>query len=174
MEQVRAVCEWSTLTTSKSGTPSIKCKFKLLDRGEYIYHDFWLSEKAIDRSRQTLRGIFGWFGDDVSEFYECHELLNDVEVELVIEDETYLGKTEKKVKYVNPIGGHADAVTRISREEAKNIGAELRGKLMLLDQNCTVAAPAKPVAQSKPAAAPKPAVAAAASQSADNDDGLPF
>ena len=174
MEKVKAVCEWSTLATSKErGTPSIKCKFKL-DGGEYIYHDLWLSEKAFDRTMDTLRGVFGWFGDNVVDFFKRHELLNNVEVELVIDDEDYQGKTYKKVKYVNPIGGNFDPVTQISEAEAEKIGAELRGKIMLHAQTRAVAAPTKPVAQSKPAAAPKPAVAAAASQSADNDDGLPF
>jgi len=134
MEYVNATCKFVTLAMSKEkGTPSVKMRFET-DAKEVLYHDLWLTEKCFDRTMDVLRGVFGWFNDDVREFYDNHNALADVEVELAVEEEEYNGKTSWKVKFVNPVGGGPDAVTQIDAETARKIGEDLRGRIALYDQ----------------------------------------
>jgi len=134
MEYVTATCKFVTLAMSKEkGTLSVKMCFET-DAKEVLYHDLWLTEKCFDRTMDTLRGVFGWFNDDVREFYDNHNALADVEVELAVEEEEYNGKTSWKVKFVNPVGGSPDAVTQMDAETARKIGEDLRGRIALYDQ----------------------------------------
>lgn len=167
MKNVRAVCEFSTIAVSKKNqTPSVKCRFKLLEgigtNDTHLYHDLWLSEKAFERTMETLRGVFGWFGTCTHDFMDHHDMLNGVEVDLAIEEETYNGKTDWKVKYVNPVGGNPDVVTNVTREESERISAEMKPKIMMWDQKhrAQTAAPAASPAKSAVAASPKPSVGA--------------
>jgi len=139
-ERVKAVCVWSGLSVSKEkGTPSIKCKFEPLEGcgrdNDYFYHDLWLTERCMDMTLNTLRGALGWFGDDLYEFHDHHDMLNGVEVYLVIEDETYQGVTRTKVKFVNPVAGYADPVSDLPEAEGKKIAADLKGAILLWNQN---------------------------------------
>jgi len=160
MDYLRAVCESATIAMSKEKqTPSVKIRFKA-ENGEILYHDLWLTDKCFDRSMDVLRGVFGWFGTNVHDFFERHDLLTGIEVELAVEWEDYNGKDYLKVRFVNPAGGNPDAVTQIDAETARKIGEQLRGKIMLYDQKkkqgqgAATASPAKPAVGPKPVAGP--------------------
>jgi hypothetical protein len=172
MEHVSAVCKWSGIDFSKEKrTPHILLQFETVN-GETLYGQLWLTEGGYPNTEKVLRGVFGWFDpdNDVSIFYDRWDLLNDIEVDLAYEVETYNGKQYKKIKFINPAGGGRDAVTQMTREEAVALGASLKGKFMLDAQKRRQeaaaqggAAPAKPGAP-KPAAdvSPKPAATPAA------------
>jgi hypothetical protein len=167
MEYVNATCKFVTLAMSKEkGTPSVKLRFET-GENEILYHDLWLTDSCFDRTMDVLRGVFGWFGDDVREFLDNHTALSNVEVELAVGKEEYNGKEYWRVKFVNPVGGRPDAVTQMDANTAREIGEKLRGRIALYDQKKKQeqqaaaqggAAPAKP-GTPKPAAAvpPKPA-----------------
>jgi len=191
MDKVRAVCTWSGYNVAKSGTESIKLKFRVdedrpelyLRPGATLYADLWLSEKSEDNTAKVLRGVFGWFGLDVDEFIDHHDMLNDVEVELVVEWEEYNGRRELKVKFVNPVGGIPDPVTQIDRATAKTRSDRMRVKLMAYDQQQQQkqaaaqagTVPAKPTPASKPAdrSTPKPVAPKSSSGTLDWKDVKP-
>jgi hypothetical protein len=143
MEHIKAVVLGTTIWSApNTGTPSVKVRFGVSDgvaKPYQLYHDLWLSEKAFDRTMDTLRGVLGWFGCDLNDLYES-ETLAGIEVDLAVEDEEFNGKMYKKVKFINP-AGHVpkDAVTGVDQNAARRIAAELRGKITMFQQNAAAA-----------------------------------
>jgi len=193
MEHVSAVCKWSGIDFSKEKrTPHILLQFETVN-GETIYGQLWLTEGGYPNTEKVLRGVFGWFEDDVSTFYDRWDLLNGIEVDLAYEIETYNGKQYKKIKFINPAGGGRDAVTQMTREEAVALGASLKGRFMLdaqkrrQEQVAQTAAPAKVTPRPTASAPARPPVQATsgtinwadmkptqAVPPPPEDDGLPF
>lgn len=92
-------------------TPAVKIKFAIIPARQEITHTLWLSEKAHERTFDTLINVL--------EYNENKDLLHEAsgpyfdhtffpegkEVELVIENRDRKGKLYPEVKWVNVIGG---------------------------------------------------------------------
>lgn len=96
----RAV-EWEFgIADNEKKTPFMKVEFNVTDLDERITWFGWLSEAAAPRTMEGMR-YCGWDNDDVT----APTGMNAHEIELVIEPETYKGKTQSRVKYVNRAPG---------------------------------------------------------------------
>lgn len=96
--------------TPKSHTPSIKFQFHVLSNLAHpkepvdatIYGDLWLTDGAVDNTVETLYGALNWKGEKFTELDHTDVLVNQ-ECILVIENETWEGKTRPKVQYINNV-----------------------------------------------------------------------
>jgi hypothetical protein len=134
--------EWA-LGMSSTGKEQIAIMFELVGGphdGKHITAFLYFTDNTVDRTLESMRHC-GWDSDNLAEL----DNLGANEVELVIEDESYEGKTRSRVKWIN-------RVSRLALKEQLDPGqvaafaARMRGK--------TVASKQKYGAQ--PAAAAKP------------------
>lgn len=88
----------------------------------YLY----FTEQTWERTVESLRHC-GWTGTDVSDLTG----LDANEVELVIEDDTYDGKTRPKVKWINRIGG-LELKAPLSGEKLKAFSAVLQMRIQAM------------------------------------------
>lgn len=112
--------EWE-FGQSKTGTPYVAVRFELVDLGEYITWYGYLTERTQDRTMESLRHC-GWDNDDITR----PTGLNEIEVELVVERETYEGKTRAKVQWVNRIGGRALKVDEVDERTRRTFAAQMK------------------------------------------------
>jgi hypothetical protein len=149
MERVYAARakEWG-LGETDTGKEQIAVQFEILTPDADIRRITWFgyfTEKTMERTIQSLR-YCGWQGDDLSNLSDLD--LN--EVELVIDDETYEGKTRTKVKWVNRGGGLAlkapmDAVRK------KAFAASMRANIKAIDAGASPnPRPERAAAQQRP------------------------
>jgi hypothetical protein len=87
----------------------------------------YFTDDTIDRTIESLR-IMGWTGNDLSDL----QGLDANEVELVVEDETYEGKTRAKVRWVNRPGGLA-LKAPLSVDRKKAFAASMRDRIKTFD-----------------------------------------
>jgi Fe-S cluster assembly iron-binding protein IscA len=100
---VAAARSWQFGKTAKGGE-QIAVLFEILegpDAGNSVTWFGYFTEKTVDRTIEALR-YCGMEGDDLS---AIRELPNKVQI--VVEHETYEGKTRAKVAWVNQLGGGA-------------------------------------------------------------------
>lgn len=120
---------WALGETSK-GTPEAAVEFIFthpdMEGASITWHGY-LSESTFDRTVEGLRHC-GWTGDDLANM----EGLDANEVDLVIENEEYEGKTRPKVRWVNKAGGLA-LKERMAPEKAKTFAASMRGRIRAAD-----------------------------------------
>lgn len=139
--------------------------FELLE-GEYAgvrmtWHGFF-TDKTTKRTIEALRNC-GWEGNDLTNLGG----INRNEVELVIENEEYEGKTRPKVQWVNAIGRIALSAT-MPVDQAKAFALRMKGLVVKTTQE--MAEPKQPSAgPTTPSAAPKQQDAFAA-----GEDDIPF
>lgn len=130
--------------TSKGDT-QVAVEFEITDLPDGPRRITWygfFTEKTEDRTIEALR-ICGWTGTDFT------DMQVGADVSLVIEDDTWEGKTRAKVKWVNRPGGIAMAKP-MDAAKAAAFSARMKGKLLAFDQ----AAGTKQAAPSKPPDAP--------------------
>lgn len=102
--KARPIC-WG-LSESKQGSEQFQIEFEIQDPNVAPSDRVWSwwgkfsSEKAEEISFKAMKAC-GWNGTDL----EHVELDPTRDVELVIESETYEGKTRMRVQWVNAIGG---------------------------------------------------------------------
>lgn len=98
---------------SEKGTMGVEVNF-VFD-GETLNWVGWLSEKAIERTMQTLVETLDFNGDDEvvpgTSNLKTTSFNTTKEVELVVELETYEGKTRPRIKWVNLLGGGFKGLT---------------------------------------------------------------
>lgn len=137
------------LGETKSGAEQVAVEFSILTEGaaetSLTWHGYF-SEKTFDRTIQSLR-YCGWSGDDMTNL----EGLDANEVDIVVEDEEYEGKTFAKVQWVNKPGG-LQLKAPMAEEKAKAFAASMRDKIRALDA-ATGTKPNGAKATAKPAAA---------------------
>lgn len=141
--------------------------FAFADGGATIAHTFWMTKKdgSINtRTIDTLKELFGWDGADPFWLEEHGAELAEVDVELVVENETFIGKgdgqehTSLKIKWVNSPGGGGG--NKIENSDRKALMAKYGAKLRAVSGGTTPAkksAPAKTPAASAPAPKAPPA-----------------
>jgi hypothetical protein len=122
--------EWA-LGVSSTGKEQVAVMFQLVGGAHDGKHITWFgyfTDSTVDRTLESMRHC-GWDSDSIADL----DSLGANEVELVIEDETYEGKTRSKVKWVN-------RVSRLQMKEQMNVSqvqafaARLRGKTVASKQ----------------------------------------
>lgn len=131
------------LGESSSGKEQLAVEFEIITPGAempsitaYLY----FTDAAWERSVESLR-LCGWAGTDISTL----EGLDENEVELVIEDDTYDSKTRPKVRWINRVGGVALGAP-LAGDKMKSFAAAMQQKIKSLG----AVKPAQPK-QAKPA-----------------------
>lgn len=137
--------EW-TLSESQQGHPMAVVLFDILTEGAAESSLTWrgsFSEAAADRTIEALRHC-GFEGDDLTQLTG----LDKNEVELVVEDEEYEGKTYAKVQWVNKPRS-LSVKNVLEGDKLKTFAAEMKARIRALD-----ASNGKRTSAPKPAATP--------------------
>lgn len=133
---VPATTSSNALSLSKTkGTPSVKIAFRSVptEDGEQprtLFADLWLTDAAFEATVRTLREVFRWEGNDLSELNA--PILQGIEVDLVCEVEGYTdaqGATKQRevVRFINAPGG--GGVKALDGMAAADLCASLNAKL---------------------------------------------
>lgn len=149
----RAKAAQGILGETSGGKPEVAVAFNILTpdatHAQLTWHGYF-TEATQDRTIESLR-IAGWKGDDLTDFADGFDFPADApEVDLVVEDEEYEGKTRTKVKWVNRAGGIA-VKTPLVGEKAKAFAASMKGAFRAFD-----AANGKRTASKPPSADKRP------------------
>jgi hypothetical protein len=138
--------EWG-IGEAKTGTFQVGVVFELLDQepGTTITWYGALTDAALEWTMKALRNM-GWQGDDVTELDGNGGHLDANEVQLVVDEEEWEGKTRTKVKFVNSMGGLAMS-SRVTGDKLKGFAAGLRGKILGLEPGRKPAPAAQPPRQ---------------------------
>jgi len=137
--------EW-TMSESQQHVPMIVVLFDILTEGAAESALNWrgsFSDGAADRTIESMRHC-GWEGDDLTQL----EGLDRNEVELVVEDEEYEGKTYAKVQWVNKPRS-LSVKNVLEGDKLKAFAAEMKLRIRALD-----ASNGKRTSAPKPAATP--------------------
>lgn len=143
------------------------------DAGDTITAYLYTSDKAIGRTVETLE-LLGWDlqanNGDLSTLHET-PLLHGRQSEIVVENETYEGKTRAKVKWINGPdgGGRAEGMPA---NEAQAFAAALRAKVYGSKAGKPPAAKVAPKPAARAAVKAVPVQTAEAEQQGDDD--IPF
>jgi hypothetical protein len=127
----RACALEGALGLTNTGKEQVAVKFDLLDfPGQTIT---WYGYFTDNTTQSTFRGLrtAGWKGSDLSDLSDLSNPAGP-EVYLVIERETYQGKTTAKVRWVNSAGGLALKNAMVP-EQAKAFAARMRDQLAAFD-----------------------------------------
>ena len=128
------VGKWSAVPTgaalgeTKDGKEQVGVSFDLPDVGRSITWYGYFTEKTARRTIESLR-YCGWKGDDLSDLSSIGTDPS-VEVQLVIEHDTYEGVTRAKVTWVNAPGGVA---IQKPLDDGKKVALAQRMKGLVLD-----------------------------------------
>lgn len=131
---------------AKNGTEQIAVTFQIVDedadgkRGALhgsrrVWYGFF-TDNTEDRTLESLRHC-GWSSDELSDIANlnedaCRRLLPKV-VQLVIENETYNGRTIEKVRWVNSLEETRSAIKNKADESAvKSLSARMRSRAAAL------------------------------------------
>lgn len=146
--------EWA-LGEWDGGKPYVGVSFKIKDPldgvEKFVGWRGWFSEAAADRTIESLRHL-GFEGDDLTKL----EGLNKNEVDLVIEDESYVpeGETEAKVttrvQFINQVRGPM-VKTKLEGEKLGSFAAQMKARFRAVDAAAGKRVVSKPGA---PAATP--------------------
>lgn len=139
-------------------TPYIQIGFTVLEdvvnEGAEITWFGYLSDKAIERTIDTLVAAFGFDGD-LSGLVAGKTSFEGMRARITVEAEEYEGKKRYKVRWLNP--EHYDGPPSLSEEEAKMLVAGLQKKTLAAakkaasEQKEVVKASAKPPSKKEPA-----------------------
>jgi hypothetical protein len=146
MSKVIAKAKRGQLGESKEKkTPRVEVLFEFYadDAAHTIRWDGYLTDGALDRTLEALRTC-GWAGDDLSDLAG----IDTNEVELVIEQEEYEGKTYDRVKWVNAIGG--GGFSSLEPAAQKTLAAQLKSKVRAFDAAKGVKTPTPTKTAAKP------------------------
>lgn len=122
------------LGETSSGGEQVAVEFELMDStgavGPHILWYGYFTEKAFDHTIRALR-VCGWKGDMLTDLSG----LTDNEVSLVIESETYEGRTKSRVRWVNPAGDVGLGLKApLTGDKARAFAAKMRGRIAGVDQ----------------------------------------
>lgn len=123
------ILEYSVLEPKPGKSPQVAVKFQinneseLTDDKETIVYYGSLSPKALPYTLANLLRC-GLKSDDLSTLCES-DAFDGREIELVLENDTYEGKTRLKVQWINEIGG--SKFKAIAKDQAKSMLSHLSG-----------------------------------------------
>lgn len=136
------------LTTS-GDKECVMVEFELLEHeGQSLTWWGYFTDAAMEITFKALRNC-GWTGTDLQDLTG----LDANEVILVVENETYQGKTRPKVKWVNSLGGLGLAEP-LSVDAAKSFAARMKGALLKFDQDNGTKPKAKAAPKARPSSGP--------------------
>lgn len=120
------------LVENDKGEPVVMIRFKFESGDTWYWTGTLGSENAMKRTLSTLITC-GLKSDDLeglAEGLESNMLDIDTEVECVLEESEYEGKTRLQIKYVNPIGGRkfGEAMDK-QKAKTKFGGMNVKGQL---------------------------------------------
>lgn len=119
------------LGVASTGTEQIVILFKHVETAERIAWYGYLTDRALDRTIESLQYL-GWTGCDLSDFAGGLPEGVDHEVEIVVEDENDLeGNPRRRVKWVNAGTGIA-IKTRMEPEHVDVFSAKMRDRITAL------------------------------------------
>lgn len=122
--------QWD-LGLTGTGKEQVAVMFELLDpafAGQRITWFGYFTEKALPITVKALRTM-GWQGDDLLNL----QGLDGNEVELVIANETYEGKTRPKVQFVNAVGGGLSLATPMAPDQQRSFAAQMRMRIAAIN-----------------------------------------
>lgn len=101
--------------SKKTGNKAVAVEFAFDENGqqETLIWKGWLSEKAIEHTSRTLTDVLGFNLNDeaypeghpkAGEWKDPNAIAYGVDVSIVVEMETYEGKTRPRIKYINKLG----------------------------------------------------------------------
>lgn len=125
------------IKVSSTGKPQIACQFQIIEN-DTVYNLSWFGSfnegKAQEMTIKTLISVMDLFCEPseiesaldkiASQGIESGLLNTDKDYQLVIEHETYEGKTRAKIKWVNNVGGSSN-FEKLAQGEAKKMFAGL-------------------------------------------------
>jgi hypothetical protein len=127
-----AKCVRAELGETKTGKPQVILEFEVVGdnawAGMTITAYSFLTDAAMDRTLESLR-YCGWTGNDINDLSGV--MTN--EVEIVVEEETYEGKTHSRVKWINRIGGSTGRGP-LAPDKLAQVNARIRQRLAVVDQ----------------------------------------
>lgn len=127
-----AVKDGAYLTIAKSGTEGVYVPLDLGEAGRIVWRG-WLSEKCMERTFKTLRDL-GWKTDSLEDL----EGIGDTEVDVVVDDEEYDGKTHSVVRWINALGAG-----KMEADKVKTFAARMAGEVKRLGLSAADVAAAK-------------------------------
>ena len=114
-----------------SGAEFVALTFSIVEgseAGETVQWRGYCTEKAHERTIESLRHC-GWSGGDITDLTGIDRNM----VQLVIEDDTWEGKTRPKVKWVNAIRPSVNAEQRMGDGARAAFAARMRGAVAACD-----------------------------------------
>jgi hypothetical protein len=144
--------QWG-LGESNAGNEQIAVVFDILTEGAEYSNLTWygsFSDGAVERTITSLR-YMGWESNDLEKL----EGLDKNEVELVVEEEEYEGKTRTKVAWVNRAGA-LNLKAPLSAERTKSFAAAMRDRIKAIDAAKGQKTAAKSTGPKPPAGPPEP------------------
>jgi hypothetical protein len=157
--EYRARAVKAALGLAKSGSEQVGVQFELLDvSGQSItWYGSFANDQAFEITMKGMRAA-GFRGDDLADLSSLEDG-NTPEVTLVVVHETYQGKTQVKVKFINAGGGLA-MKTQLEGDQAKAFAARMKGRVLAFNQGAgpapSAGGAAKPAAQQRPAPRAQP------------------
>ena len=128
--EYRARAVKGALGVSQNGNEQVGVEFELIEvPGQHITWYGTFTDAAFDIAMRGLRSA-GMTGDDLSDFSWVEKA---PEVMLVVDHETYQGKTKVKVKFINSLGGLA-MKKPLEGVEARSFAERMRAKVLLFNQ----------------------------------------
>ena len=146
--------------SSKAGSVGIEVGFQIGLEGRLSWTG-WLTEKALEQTMKTLVEVLEFNGDEATVVVpdgdmrqgmmanqDCINRVKDVQ--LVVENETYEGKTFAKIKWVNNVGGgqFAGCSPEIVKNQLSSIG--FKAAFLSAKQGLPPKAPVAPVTPTIP------------------------
>lgn len=163
------------LSVATTGTHQVYVEF-VAENGDTITWYGALTDKALEYTIKALE-VCGWDPaehDGRIDSLNGTQILADNRVDIVVEPETYNGKTRLKVKWINEPGGGGGTPERMNPQEASAFAAGLRQKILTQRGPAPSRRPANAV---EAGVAASRARSAAAPEKPDDDfnlDDIPF
>jgi hypothetical protein len=148
----------AALGLAGTGTEQIAVTFEFVDPpGERLTWYGFFTENTEERTVEALRHC-GWHGDDLSVFVQGQPLPEgfDQEVELVVKQEQYQGKTQTRIAFVNSGGGMA-LKNALDADQAQAFAKRMKSKISAFDKAAGRTASAPKNGAARPPAKPAPA-----------------
>lgn len=122
------------LGESSTGKEQIAIQFEVLTPDAGMRHITWygyFTDTTMERTIQSMR-YCGWQGSDLTDLSG----MDANEVEIVVDDEVYEGKTRTKVKWINRGGGLA-LKAPMDANKRKAFAASMRANIRAIDAGAT-------------------------------------
>lgn len=98
--------------------------------GQHISAFLYFGDRSVDRSMESLRAC-GFSGEDLDKFIDQNP---DIEAQIVVEHETYEGKTRARVKWINSASRGFVLEKPLDQKELRMFSAQMKAKLKTIKE----------------------------------------